>query len=105
VSAVWKLSQTADVPTMKFSNATGKRSVPGRPVVWRRIRGEGPIGIVGQDDEPVAEGYVRLTGAERDVGAVDLQPRVEHSPETRALVAALHAKHFAPYRAPGHPHR
>jgi nicotinic acid phosphoribosyltransferase len=64
VSAVFKLSQTGNEPRMKFGNETGagKQSVPGRPVAWRRVRGSGPVGIIGQAGEPVAENYVALAG-------------------------------------------
>jgi nicotinate phosphoribosyltransferase len=64
VSAVFKLSSTGGQPRMKFGNESGmgKQSVPGRPVVWRRIRGDGPIGIIGQAGEPAPEDYVVLSG-------------------------------------------
>jgi nicotinic acid phosphoribosyltransferase len=64
VSAVFKLSSTGQQPRMKFGNESGvgKQSVPGRPVVWRRIRGDGPIGIIGQAGETVPEDYVLLSG-------------------------------------------
>jgi len=41
VAAVWKLSQTGGTPTMKFADDAnrGKESVPGRPVLWRRMQG------------------------------------------------------------------
>jgi hypothetical protein len=61
---VYKLSQTAGEPRMKFGNerGVGKTSVPGRPVVWRRLRGAGPIGMIGQAGERVPEDYVQLSG-------------------------------------------
>jgi nicotinic acid phosphoribosyltransferase len=64
VSAVFKLSETGGAPRMKFGNeaAGGKESVPGRPVVWRRVRGKGPLGIVAQAGEPVVDDYVVLSG-------------------------------------------
>lgn len=62
VAAVYKLTETDGLPVMKFAVA-GKRSVPGKPVVWRRVRGEGPLGIIAQEGEPVRDGYVLLTGA------------------------------------------
>ena len=64
VSAVYKLAETAGEPRMKFGNerGVGKTSVPGRPVLWRRLRGEGPIGIIGQAGEPVREDYVQVSG-------------------------------------------
>ncbi len=66
VSAVYKLSQTGRVGTMKFGNesGSGKQSVPGRPVLFRRRAGvSGAFGVVGQEGEAVPEGYELLTGA------------------------------------------
>jgi nicotinate phosphoribosyltransferase len=106
VSAVFKLSETAGEPRMKFGNeaASGKRSVPGRPVVWRRLRGHGPLGIIGQAGEAVREDYVDLSGNPealeqlRLCNVLDLQRamtippderRVELSAATEALVQRL----------------
>lgn len=106
VSAVYKLGQTAGEPRMKFGNeaGSGKRSVPGRPVVWRRLRGGGPIGIIGQVGEAVPEDYVDLSGDPEAVERLRLcnvhdlhkalaipaeQRWVELSPETKALVERL----------------
>ncbi len=106
VSAVYKLSETAGEPRMKFGNeaASGKRSVPGRPVVWRRLRGSGPIGVIGQAGEPVREDYVDLSGDPealerlRLCNVADLQRAlavpadeqwVELSPATQALIERL----------------
>ncbi|MBS2029439.1 MAG: nicotinate phosphoribosyltransferase [Deltaproteobacteria bacterium] len=104
VGAIWKLCETANTPTMKFANSPGKQSLPGRPVVWRRVSGSGPIGIVAQNGETPPAGYVRLTGATQDLGGLDRNASVEHSAETKALEASLTAKHFPPYRGPGHLH-
>ncbi|MEX1366506.1 MAG: nicotinate phosphoribosyltransferase [Nannocystaceae bacterium] len=106
VSAVYKLSETVGEPRMKFGNASGsgKRSVPGRPVVWRRLRGAGPLGVIGQAGEPVDDDYVLLSGnAEareqlRICNVLDLSramaiPKAQHyvelSPATQALVERL----------------
>jgi nicotinate phosphoribosyltransferase len=106
VSAVFKLSETGGVPRMKFANETGggKESVPGRPVVWRRVRGVGPLGIVAQAGEPVVEDYVLLSQNPdaleqlRLCNVLDLQraqatPPAQRvialSPATAALVARL----------------
>ncbi len=101
VAAVYKLSQSGDAPTMKFGDESGggKQSVPGRPVVWRRLgageregKGEGPVGIIGQEGEPVPDGYRLLTGAEADVGSGVPGTGtgvVAYSPETRALIRTL----------------
>ncbi len=63
VSAVYKLSQTGGRPTMKFGNekGLGKQSVPGKPVVWRRIRGKGNLSIIAQESEVVPEHFYCLT--------------------------------------------
>ena len=106
VSAVYKLSQTAGEPRMKFGNESGlgKQSVPGRPVIWRRLRGHGPIGIIGQAGEAVPDNYVLLSGNPdainqlRLCNIVDLEHAIRipadqrigvYSPETKALVAVL----------------
>lgn len=106
VSAVYKLSQTVGEPCMKFGNAAGsaKRSVPGRPVVWRRLRGEGPIGVIGQAGEPVLENYVCVSGnpeameqlricnvfdMRRAMAIPKAQRHVTLSPATQALVERL----------------
>jgi nicotinic acid phosphoribosyltransferase len=64
VSAVYKLSQTTGEPRMKFGDADGlgKTSVPGKPVIWRRQSGDGPLGIIAQQDESVPPDCVCLTG-------------------------------------------
>jgi len=64
VAAVYKLTQTSGEPRMKWGNedGIGKQSIPGHPVAWRRLRGSGPLSIIGQDGEPVAENYVLVTG-------------------------------------------
>lgn len=106
VSAVFKLSETAGEPRMKFGNeaGSGKRSVPGRPVVWRRVRGDGPIGIIGQAGEAVRDNYVDLSGnpealeqlrlcnvldLQRAMATPEDQRRVELSPATERLVESL----------------
>ena len=91
---------------MKFGDAvgSGKRSMPGRPVVWRRLRGEGPVGIIGQSGEPVRDNYILLSGNPEarehlricnvlDLGRADAIPPGERwvalSPATQALVDRL----------------
>jgi len=67
VGAVYKLSQSGDVPTIKFSDTVDKSSSPGIPVVWRLMspgradRGTRPIGIIGQLGETAPEDYAVLT--------------------------------------------
>ncbi|MGV3620102.1 MAG: nicotinate phosphoribosyltransferase [Archangium sp.] len=95
VSAVYKLSQTGHTPTMKFGNESrsGKQSVPGKPVLFRRRAGaSGPFGVIGQEGEAVPEGYELLTGAEaKSVPTRQDQSdlRVSHSPATQALIDGL----------------
>jgi nicotinic acid phosphoribosyltransferase len=107
VSAVFKLSQTGSAPRMKFGNETGagKQSVPGRPVAWRRLRGDGPVGIIGQHGEPVAENYCALAGNPDAMEQLRICNVLEFgrartasgpvtvamSPETSALIAAVRA--------------
>jgi nicotinic acid phosphoribosyltransferase len=70
VAAVWKLSMTGGRPVRKLGDDVdtgdgtdiGKSSTAGHPVTWRRLRGDGPIGIIGQLGEPVAENYILLNG-------------------------------------------
>lgn len=100
VAAVYKLSCTGHTPTMKFGNelAEGKQSVPGTPVVFRRQRGAGPIGLIGQEGEAVPEGYVPLSGASPELAATlpasESEPRVAYTPATQALVDELRQRHF-----------
>ncbi|MBI4863080.1 MAG: nicotinate phosphoribosyltransferase [Candidatus Riflebacteria bacterium] len=103
VSAVWKLTRTGRTPTMKFANEAdgAKESVPGEPVVFRRVTGNGPIGIVGQEGEEPPAGYVRLTGASQaatGVAALNTLPgaqlRAIPSPATGALIETLRRRHF-----------
>jgi nicotinic acid phosphoribosyltransferase len=101
VAAVYKLSKTGHVPTMKFGNelAEGKQSIPGVPVVFRRRGGTGPIGLIGQEGEPVPEGYELLSGATPETAAT-LPPaasddqRIAYTPATQALVEELRHLHF-----------
>jgi nicotinic acid phosphoribosyltransferase len=95
VSAVYKLSKTACFPSMKFADeaGSGKESVPGEPVVWRRSSGSGSFGIIAQASERVPAGYVRLSGAETSVGARPSEAEsVELSPETSIIARNLRAQ-------------
>ena len=79
----------------------GRQSLPGRPVIFRRVRGEGPLGIIAQAGEAVPENYVLLSGNDeamdqlRLCNVADLERAMQlpeeqrvavHSPETAALV-------------------
>jgi nicotinic acid phosphoribosyltransferase len=96
VAAVWKLSQSGPFATMKFGDEAGhgKESQPGQPVVFRRVSGAGPIGLIGQADEPVPPGYVLLSGAERDVAPVEPGGTVARSPVTQRIAEALRHEYF-----------
>lgn len=98
VSAVFKLTQTGHQATMKFGNesGSGKQSVPGRPVLFRRSAGaSGPFGLVGQEGEAVPPGYALLTGAPAfrspplDEARAEVDRRLASSPATQALVDEL----------------
>ena len=104
VAAVYKLSQSSGEPRMKFGNEAGigKRSVPGCPVTWRRLRGQGPRSIIAQANEPVPEDYIclqthpeareRLRLVKAEVGLTPPEPgEVPHrlSAATQSWVDAL----------------
>lgn len=102
VAAVYKLSETSGEPRMKFGDerGLGKVSVPGRPVAWRRLRGEGPFSIIGQDGEQPPEDYIVLNGNPEAVSQINLckawpSPDWEFeynlSPETQRLVDQIKA--------------
>jgi len=114
VAAVFKLCQTGGRPTMKISDdeGEGKRSIPGEPVIWRRLRGDGPVGIVGQAGETPPENYIVLNGNPEvadQLRIVRAEPRLGpgkaiwgdspiphiHSDGTKALVAQCVAEHEA----------
>jgi nicotinate phosphoribosyltransferase len=67
VGAVYKVCQSGDRATMKFSDDPAKSSAPGHPVTWRLVspgradRGNRPIGITGQLGEEPAADYNVLT--------------------------------------------
>lgn len=102
VAAIFKLSQTGPQPTMKFGNelAEGKQSIPGRPILFRRRHGSGPVGLIGQEGEPVPEGYFLLTGSAPEApsfvaaDAAAQDARVGVTPATQALVDTLRRRHF-----------
>jgi hypothetical protein len=71
---------------MKFADDAnrGKESVPGRLVLWRRMQGSGPTGIIGQAGEAVPAGYAAW-------GSAPAEPTytLAFSPETQALQTQL----------------
>lgn len=102
VAAVYKLSETSGEGRMKFGNeqGLGKVSVPGRPVAWRKLRGDGPLSIIGQDGEKPPEDYTVLNGNPEAVSQINLckawpSPDWEFeynlSPETQRLVDQIKA--------------
>lgn len=97
VGAVYKLSQSGEMPTMKFSDNTAKSSSPGQPVTWRLLspgradRGSRPIGIIGQLGEKPPADYAVLTNGRTmhtpPEMLTDATPA--NSPNTQNLVNAL----------------
>jgi nicotinic acid phosphoribosyltransferase len=110
VAAVYKLTETSGEPRMKWGNeeGLGKISIPGSPVAWRKLRGSGPLSIIGQVGEEVPENYLcvttygndgdkkvldqlRICNVDNEIEANPDQPYVL-SPETKTLIAAIEAK-------------
>ncbi|MCY1020941.1 nicotinate phosphoribosyltransferase [Pyxidicoccus sp. MSG2] len=102
VAAIYKLSSTGRTPVMKFGNelAEGKQSIPGTPVIFRRRHGSGPIGLVGQEGEPVPEGYFPLMDSAAEapslIGAQEpsADARIAYTPATKELVEELTRRNF-----------
>lgn len=86
---------------MKFGNEAGlgKVSVPGRPVAWRRLRGHGPLSMIGQEGERVPEDFIALNGNPEALNQLRIcnvrcegeQPYLL-SPETERLVNTFTSK-------------
>jgi nicotinic acid phosphoribosyltransferase len=94
VAAVYKLSETARWPTMKFGDeaGAGKESIPGRPVVFRRVRGDGPAGIIAQQGEVPPPDHMLLSdAAPGSLRGGAPAGGIEPSPETRRMVEKLRA--------------
>ncbi len=105
VAAVYKLTQSGKTPTMKFANeaGSGKRSIPGRPVLFRRRTGNGPVGLVGQEGEQPPEGYFLLTGSgpepvstsfSADARRAGEDASLGFTPATQGLIDELEARAF-----------
>ena len=62
----------------------GKESIPGRPVLWRRMKGSGATGIIGQEGEAAPAGYEAW-------GAAPADPKyaLEFSHETQVLQSKI----------------
>jgi nicotinate phosphoribosyltransferase len=107
VSAVWKLSRTAGVATMKFGDepGSGKESIPGDPVLYRRREGAGWRRFVAQAGEAVPADAVPLYDApplthdEALATAAAQGPRPAYSDGTIELVRDLFSRRAA--RLPG----
>lgn len=112
-AAVWKITRSGTMDTMKFGDEPGggKSSIPGRPVVWRPMLGsanhDGSIGIVAQEGEVIRDAYL-LSGAKSCPGPTsfrvsDIQEfraryadrGIAMSPATRDLIASCTARKAA----------
>ena len=104
VSAVYKLCATGGEPRMKFGNeqGLGKMSVPGRPVTWRRVNGDGPLGMIAQYGEPIPADYVCLQTAGHDPlsnQSVDsIQAEIDRHPFAPSAATTALIKTFQPER-------
>lgn len=93
VAAVWKLTNSGGMATMKFGDEAGssKQSAPGLPVIYRPHpmipRDNLPIGLIGQEGESIPNYYcvndVEKCFFEPDFNSV-IEPK--YSPETQKLV-------------------
>lgn len=87
VAAVYKLSQTGPKAVMKFGNEAknGKISIPGRPVVHRRIGSPGSEapGVIAQAGESYIRGGYTLA-SEMAWGRIDLQDRLAAAKQATA---------------------
>jgi len=82
---------------MKFGDepGAGKESLPGVPVVARRVRGEGALGLVLQHGEPVPPDHVlgaELEGPALTAARVSSPTPLEVSDATQALMRTLRAE-------------
>ena len=103
VAAVWKLTESGGVATMKFGDEAGssKQSAPGRPVIFRPhpmlATNSVPVGIIGQEGEKINDYYCM---SDRDADGILKSPYVYepdfkmianqiapiYSPETQKLI-------------------
>ncbi|MCK5689261.1 nicotinate phosphoribosyltransferase [Myxococcota bacterium] len=90
VAAVYKLSQSGELPVMKFSTPS-KSTLPGRPCIFRRRGSIGPAGLIGQQGEMPPKGYELLKN-EGFAGYPQNYQKIESiglSAATQALVKEL----------------
>lgn len=95
VSAVWKVCQTGDRPTMKFGDEpkSGKTSIPGRPVLWRSRDGRSAwVAQEGEDWAPPDQAYLLSGQPLLDLPRPDDAEPLRYSPGTSALVARCTAE-------------
>jgi hypothetical protein len=78
------VSLPAPAIKVDFDGYRGKESIPGRPVLWRRMQGGGPTGIIGQEGETAPAGYEAWSAA-----PADPKYALAFSPETQALQTRL----------------
>ncbi len=98
VAAVWKLSKSGSMATMKFGDDSGhsKQSAPGLPVTFRpyplSARDNRPIGLIGQEGEKIPEYYCvsdcKDISYNPDFGNVEPP---QYSPETQKLIKICNA--------------
>lgn len=95
VAAVWKVSQTGSMATMKFGDEPGggKQSIPGRPVVWRPhayMDAGVPSSVILQDGELWNPGFeilpVTCPGGVGRSAQPAQRGAVLYSPETLRLI-------------------
>jgi nicotinic acid phosphoribosyltransferase len=98
VAAVWKLTKSGSMTTMKFGDEAGssKQSAPGLPVTFRpyplSARDNRPIGLIGQEGETIPEYYCvndcKDISYNPDFGTVELP---QYSPATQELIKICNA--------------
>ena len=101
VSCIYKLAETGGRPVMKFSSK-GKTSLPGRPVVFRRLKPDMMeateleyaecTSLIGQFGETPPRGFVTLRDEDHPKSTIQTeQAVVGMSPATKALINKLEA--------------
>jgi nicotinic acid phosphoribosyltransferase len=109
VAAVWKLTQSGDMATMKFGDEaeSSKQSAPGLPVAYRPYPMHStigiPVGIIGQKGEVIENHYCLSDreslrgGFEPDFKSAAMGAHIppRYSPATQALVDACKANRQA----------
>jgi nicotinic acid phosphoribosyltransferase len=112
VAAVWKLTKSGDMATMKFGDEAGnsKQSAPGLPVIYRPYPMHAnigiPVGIIGQKGEAIANHYcLSDRGSQRGGFEPDFKTAalgintIANSPATQALIDACKANRLANFNS------